>query len=512
MRRLVLALLLGAGLTAPLAAQRPSNLYLPIDSWVSPYVEHLIRAGVLQGLDPLTRPLKRADVARAVARVDTTHLAGSVQRTLRLIAWELEERPDTVRFKLDGGVALAAASDPSRWPWRPAPAASRVYPGADLAVSVETPHLSLITHPYFDNRLKYDPWYVGHKTSFIAGRNDESYVIASWKYVDLFFGAESRNWGPPEVEGLLLSPAPYSYDHLFLRVGVPRVRLEMLATELNDLPYWNDSGLAKRFLSLHRLVVLPSDRWAFSLSEAIVYGSTPQNARSFEPWYLNPVNLWLLEQYQGKTPGNSLVAADVSFQARPGLRIAGQLYADDIQISRSGGLGKKPEELGYTLSLTGGAGAGLWSWSAFYTRVDALDYRTQNNPEQYSIDSVGLARNHADYDQSTLRVTAAAAPRTLVGGEITFIRQGQGDFRRQYPDTTAFADSLVFLTGVVERTLRLAVQADWTPVPGLHVTADVGRHFVWNANHVSGVRGDRWVWRIRAEIRDRVMGGLATGR
>ena len=112
--RLLVALLL-ASFAAPLAAQAPeSNLYLPIASWATPYVEHLIRAGVLQGLDPLTRPLKRADVARAVAKVDTTDLAESVKSTLHLLAWELEERPDTVRWKVDGGVGISAASDASR--------------------------------------------------------------------------------------------------------------------------------------------------------------------------------------------------------------------------------------------------------------------------------------------------------------------------------------------------------------------------------------------------------------
>jgi hypothetical protein len=258
--------------------------------------------------------------------------------------------------------------------------------------------------------------------------------------------------------------------------------------------------------------VEPSDRWAFALSEAIVYATTGEDVRSFEPWYLNPLNLFILEQYSGKPTGNSLLGASVTFRARRDLRLAAQLYADDIQVDRKTRLDRKPEELGYTFSATGGALGGRMSWSGFYTRVDALDYRTQANEEQYSIDSVGIARNHSDYDQLTFRATTAPAPRALVGGEVTYIRQGQGDFRLQYPDTTAFADSLIFLTGIVERTLRVAVQANWTPSPGINLSADIGRHFVWNAGHVQGVRGDRWVWRVKAEIRRRYSGGLRSGR
>jgi hypothetical protein len=363
MRRHLLVIPLVLGLAAPLAAQTESNLYLPIDSWTTPYVEHLIRAGVLQGLDPLTRPLKRADVARAIAAVDTTDLPASARGTLRLLAHELGERADSVRWKLDGGVALLGASDASRWAWRPSRDSAGVFPQADLAFSLEMPHFALVTHPRVENRLKYDPEYVGKKDRFVAGRNDEAYLLASWKYLEVFYGLADRNWGTPEVEGLLLSPSPYAFDHLFLRIGPRRLRLELIATELNDLPFFTDSGfsaqLARRFLSLHRLVVMPSRRLSFSLSEAMLYASTGSVGRSFEPWYLNPLNLWLLAQYQGKTTGNSLLAADVSYQLRSDLRLFGQLYLDDFQVDRRQSADREPPGYGFTLNATGGQLVGV---------------------------------------------------------------------------------------------------------------------------------------------------------
>ena len=499
--------------TAPRGLE--SGLYLPLDSWTTPFVEHLIRAGVLQGLDPLTRPLKRADVARAVAAVDTSDLAASVKSQLRLLAWELEERPDTVRWKVDGGVSVEGASDASRWAWRPSKDSSGVFPRADLAFSLEMPHFAFVTHPAADNRLRHDPEYIGKKDRFVAGRNDEAYLIGSWKYLDVFFGIADRNWGSPDVQGLLLSNAPYAYDHLFLRLGPRRLRLEMLVTQLNDLPTWADSvgqqqtgPLARRFLSVHRLVVMPSDRVAFSLSEAMLYANEGGINRGFEPWYLNPLNLWLLAQYQGKTTGNSLLAGDVTWQARRDLRFFGQLYLDDIQVDRTQKSDREPPGYGFTLDASGGALGGAVSWTAFYTKVTNLAYRTPANQEQYTSDSVGLARAQDDYDQLTARVTTAPALRALLTGELTYIRQGQGTIGTHYPAVSQYADSLWFLTGVVQRTLRVAAQASWTPVPGVNLSADVGRHFIWNANHVQGVRGDRWVWRLRAEIRRRVSGGV----
>src|SRR2546427_13033479 len=61
--------------SAPLGAQQASP-YVPIDSWVMPYVEHLIRAGVVADPDPLTRPLRRAAIAEALAGADTAREIG----------------------------------------------------------------------------------------------------------------------------------------------------------------------------------------------------------------------------------------------------------------------------------------------------------------------------------------------------------------------------------------------------------------------------------------------------
>ena len=520
-----LALLLGL-CAAPLTAQVPdstkaapqpapaqeSNLYLPIDSWASPYVEHLIRAGVLQGLDPLTRPLRRADVARAVAKADTADLAASVKSTLRLLAWELEERPDTVRWKVEASVAAQGASDPSRWTVRPQRENTGLFWQGGLKGSLEFPHVGIVTNPYFDTRMLRDTQWTGYKQRFIAGWNAETYVRAEWKYFEVFFGSEPRNWGPPELPGLLLSPNPYPYDHLMLRLGPRRFRLEMIATQLNDLPASQTGQQVKRFMTLHRLVVLPSDRLGLALSEGVLYADTLSSpSRSFEPWYLNPANLWLIVDANLVTGlTKDFLQLDATYRFGRSLRFAGELFANDIKVdANTGPVKEKPEELGYTLSLTGAALGGAASWSAFYTRVDNLVYQTQKGTQfQYSLRGVGLGRDQIDYDQWTLRVNTLAAPRALLGGELTFIRQGEGSFTKLFPQFSTLSDSVRFLTGIVERTLRLAVQANWTPAPGINLSTDIGRHFIWNANHVEGVRGDRWVWRVRAEIRRRVSGGI----
>ena len=515
MRILLVTAFVAAG-AAPLAAQVESNRYVPMSSWATPYVEHLVRAGVLRGLDPLTRPLRRADVGRAIAAVDTTAVGASALSMLGELAHELDDGADTVRWTLDAGVGALGASDARRWALRPSLDSATglyrdsagVFPQAGLSASLELPHFALVTHPRIDNRLRFDPDYTGKKDRIVAGRNDEAYLTASWRYADLFFGIMDRNWGSPEVEGLLLSTSPYAFDHLMLRLGPRRLRLELLATQLDPLALFNTTQPVNRYLSLHRLVVQPSSRLAFSLSEAALYAQTGGIPRSFEPWYLNPLNLFLLAQYNDVPTSNALLGADVSWQAGGSVRLFAQLYLDDVQVDKKAQGDKEPNGYGYTLSASGGAGGGAVSWSAFYTRVTNLAYRTPANEEQYTHRGVGIGRNWDDYDQATLRAWLAPAPRLLVSGELSYLRQGEGAITKPYPPVQAFDDSLAFLTGVVERTARVAAQATWTPRDGVSFGADLGRHFVRNAGHEDGASDGRWVWRVRVELRRRLSGAL----
>src|SRR5437667_11695933 len=66
---------------AMLAAQEASP-YVPLQHWAMPYVEHLITTGVVADPTPLTRPLKRSDLARALQAADTTRLSRPAPATV----------------------------------------------------------------------------------------------------------------------------------------------------------------------------------------------------------------------------------------------------------------------------------------------------------------------------------------------------------------------------------------------------------------------------------------------
>src|SRR6266699_4984919 len=85
------AFLLILGLLTPLAATvaaQDATPYVPLDHWATPYIEHLISAGVIRDPTPLTRPLKQGAVVRALLAADTGTVGPSVRRTIRRLLRE----------------------------------------------------------------------------------------------------------------------------------------------------------------------------------------------------------------------------------------------------------------------------------------------------------------------------------------------------------------------------------------------------------------------------------------
>jgi hypothetical protein len=284
---------------------------------------------------------------------------------------------------------------------------------------------------------------------------------------------------------------------LGVTLGTAGLRLEAILTQLDDLP--DTSGtLNHRYLVAHRVVLHPPGRTTVALWEGTVIAGPN---RQLEPWFANIFTLGLLAQYdQGSAP-NNLVGLDVTTR-RGQTQLFGSLLIDDIQVDRGGAANTEPPSYGLTLGARGAAGPA--AWTAFYTRVANLTYRTPNPAEVVMRRGVGLARNFSDYDQLTLRASLLPAAGTLLTPEITFLRQGQGDFRLPYPPVTAYDSTPAFLAGIVERTLRLAVGYQLS-AGAWSLAGNGGVHLISNADHVNGTKQTRWVgtvgltWRYRWE-------------
>src|SRR5260370_28428478 len=174
------ALVLLALVTAPLGAQQASP-YVPLQHWAMPYVEQLIASGVLSDPTPLTRPLRQTDLVQALEAVDTLRVNDAVFTTVRLLLQEFRPRVRGPKYRVDADVGLAPATHVVRDPLeqgRGVPVRpygpNRLFGNASLALQLQFGHGIAVTHPSFDNRLRFDP--DSHDTRGNGLRVTEAYL------------------------------------------------------------------------------------------------------------------------------------------------------------------------------------------------------------------------------------------------------------------------------------------------------------------------------------------------
>ena len=459
-----------------------------------PFIEHLIASGRIADPSPLSRPFRVEQVVRALDAVDSNVVRGAEWATVKQIRADLVRTMRGPSVRIDVTAAVAGSSHARRDPLREAGPGHATFSGGANLMFYFGPAV-VVTHPYFDTRLKWDPDYYGKKDRVVAGRSAEAYVSGQWRFGELFFGSLDRNWGPRFTEGLLISPSPYSYDHFDVRIGTDGISLEGIITQLDDLP---DTGGVEnhRYLIAHRVTIRPPWNTTFALWEGTI---TAGPDRQLEPWYANIFTLGILTQYDENSQANNLLGFDVTTRVGR-TQLFGSVLLDDIQVDRSNASDKEPPSYGFTLGAQGGIAR--IGWTAFYTQVANLTYRTPNPAEAVMRRNVGLGRNFSDYDQLTLRGSVIAGASVLIEPEITLLRQGQGDFRLPYPSVAQYDSTPTLFAGTVTRTVRLAargrvVRGRWT------LAGDGGVHLISN-----GPEKTRWVGTIQLQWRTKKEGRI----
>lgn len=472
-----------------LAAQGASP-YLPLDHRAMPFIEHLIRAGVLEDPLPLTRPLRRTDVLRVLARADTSAVGSAGRDMVRALHGALSDLEGIPRFRFEmyggGGAGTAARRDPLRQEGN-----EYVTPFAGAVGEARWNGVMLSSHGHVDLRMNEDPDYRGRQDRWIAGRFTDAYLSVQGRYAELTFGAVSRNWGPVGVSGAMLSNEPYSYDHLFVRVGAPRARLEALVTELDPMDV--DGERRRRFWAASRFVVTPATWFTGSVQQASLWSGVGRGA---EPWWINPLKLTSQTRQDepiGERSINSLLGLNLRFELPGRVVVQGEFLLDDLSSVLSET--PAPDRIAQTL-VADVAIASSVAVRASYTLVSSLTYRRPDAPDQSVMRAgVGLGRNFADYTQLSLEASVLPWPRLLLTPQLVWLRQGEGDFRKPFPPLPAEDHPFLF-EGTVERTLRLGLAASLWLESGLWLGGDLGWHDVGNAGHVAGASASELVGRI----------------
>lgn len=328
---------------------------------------------------------------------------------------------------------------------------------------------------------------------------DRAYGTFRGRLGRLHVGHTWLRWGPGFTGGVALSDGAPAMDLIEVRVPVlRRLQLSWFVATL-------DPAL-EQYLAGHRLEFKPTTDTEFSLSELARFDGT-RNA----PLYLLPVIPYShLEKRILKSstlPSDSLErlgknnvmwAFDAAWRVRPGLRVYGEAAIDDFSFSSE----PRPRAIAW---LVGGhlrqlRESGAWSLRAEYARVYQYTYSVFHH---HDFGFAGFPTAYPlgpDVDRVAGRLEWRTDSDWTWGAEGALTRKGEGELGEYYLPGSGRANNLT-LTGVLDRDLRAAFTADWSPSPAISFGATAGFASVTALAHVPGAEESGVYGSSRATLR-----------
>ena len=496
------------------AGDAGASPYLPLDHWAYPALELWIARGDITTLSPMTRPYRIADVVRAIDGLRRRDLSGAEQGLRARLLAELDadkgmdrkrrarrSRPArhsgnatarssgeglVLEFGLEAGGRYVSQTHPD--PLQPVLDGrfgdDRVLERFEASVRGASPYVAGAASLRHDGIYRHDPRFPDGRVTpprdgpfldeNLSLRLEEAYVEAQIPYLRLSIGRLDRDWGPAPIVGFMRSANTYSQDEIGYRFGTERIFLIGTIGAPGDF-----GGDTVRHLSMHRLEVRPTDRFAFAISEAALHGG-PDGRFRFE--LANPVGIWQLALDDEEVAYNKVGQLDTWWRAVRGVTLNGSLLAD-----ATGG-GQSCCQMGGSvgIELTGLA-PGL-RLGAQVSAIESLTYRTFRPWEEYSIDGVGLGWDKSDLWLASLEADWFAAPALVLSPRLDVQRRGEGDFRQPRPPPGELTNHPGILSGIVETTVRPALGGRWSPPGRLRIVAewDAGVSLISDYANVEG--------------------------
>ncbi len=399
-------------------------------------------------------------------------LSGAGRRVLRWLETELMDARDTVAFVAE--VGAAAYGNGRRDSFR-----SGGREGAGLAggiwASLTRSPLVVVLNPAFENRLRDDPEFTGKIDRFLSGRVQSSYFAVTGAIGDVGFGRAARQWGPVLFDGLQLSPSAYATDEVWAAMRLGRFELTTIAQRLDDQQADSVSQNVpiSRYFFAHRLALRAGRGVWLAFTETGVYGGP---GRGFEPAFHAPLNPALLSEFNEKRQANILWGTEIQAKLGSRLTLQAQAVIDDLQIDDSTLAERRPWSGGFSVVTTAALVPLPVHASLGYTRVQSLTYRNSFAPfEVYAVAGIGIARNFSDYDQILLRIESLPSPCCVLAMDVSYLRQGSGDFRQPFPSDSALAaPGQGFLVRPVRSGMAARVTTSFEIVRGVRASGKIG--------------------------------------
>lgn len=477
---------------APVAAHAVGHERIPLDSWSYRAIERFEALGYCTL--PEDRPFTRDEFIHIVEGI-VTRVAGetlSARDAYQLDRLEREftasvarsdprERYDRALYvdDEDGSIALEADFDLRGF-------SERALFGEEVeyyAASAPTAKIHLGDRVTYDVRYQLlfgpehgdraDDQKPSRRTRSFDGLTalfDRSYVLATWKHVDVIAGRDYVDWGPSRAAGGLITPGErHSIDQLGGRLRFGAFRLDAFQGQL-----WGDP---ERWMAGHRLEGT-FGRTVVGLSETVVY-----NSRGIDMLYMLPLAWFYANQFNERDNDDNVIwSVDAKTNVVDGVTLYGSLLIDDFQFEREEGY---PDKLGFDAGFRWVPNRPLGlSVRGFYRRVDIYTYSHIDSLSMYVSGAGDLSGGDVllggvpGSDADTWRLDAEMFPRAqlAVTAGVFGSRIGEGrDVRGFEPGDDK---NPPFPSGVVDQTTGFDLGAryelagdSWVAFTYAHATA-----------------------------------------
>ncbi len=309
-----------------------------------------------------------------------------------------------------------------------------------------------------DEQLAGDSSYSGKEWRGFAGKVENAFARIEFENFDLMLGRFASPWGIRR-SFIFSSDRPldgFSYRYRWgkLTLSYRLARLDALSPEIDSV-----SQIENRYYAAHRLDLHLSNKLRVGLFETVLFGGA---GRQIDLYYLNPILFYHGAQLNDGSNDNTAVGFDFTYKPKVGWKIYGQLMIDDLQIDREIQGDQEPDEY----ALLGGIYlSDLWQgldFQAEYSRVTNRTFNQMLLRNRYLFDNklIGSALEN-DYDLTELSIKKWFSNQTLVVGNFSYYRKGEGSIHDEWtqPWTEIVGDySEPFPTGNVKHTTTVSLQ------------------------------------------------------
>jgi hypothetical protein len=458
---------------------------LPPDHWAYLEIRWLQVQGYLRDLNPSQAPYRRGEIARALQK-DPQPNSGVAAERFQLLENEFDPdmSPSTRWQGFAGGRLIIGAEGLYGQTTR-----SAGYGVTNIGIGNH--RLGVFTSQRGDRDLAENPEYSGKKWNNLTGFTESAYAVYTAARWELMLGRDHLAWGPGS-DHLLLNDSPRGGDRIAFKV---HWNWGQFTGFIGQVSGFTDTSNHQqdRYLSGHRLDIMPWPWLQFGLSETILWSGSPRLG------FMNPFLPYYGELVNENSDGNGLLSFDFNAWVIPGTQFFGEILLDDIQLEN-----KKPKDLEPPLWgwLIGGRWAGLeglWGAELYYQGVTNRTYNAEDPRLRYQNYGLPLGSDLGnDGDLLRAQLSCWPAARIRIDGFGQMRRRGEGRVNAVYD--TSYTNYTIqqgysepFPTGIVEKTQTLGLSFSVLPNSSFQAQGVFGYDWINNAGNVADLKTEG-VW------------------